>query len=105
MAGITIKVSPDVLKAKAVSIDSRIGRVERELKTIKDQIASSKNDWEGDAGNTHQKKYKDLQDEIRTVIRELKAHPKNLLTMAGLYSGTESELQAAANQLPTNVIS
>jgi len=104
-SSITIKVTPEILQAKARSISDQISRIERELKTIGDQITASKNYWEGDASNTHQQKYKELQDDISRVIKELKANPTNLLTMAGLYSKTENELQGTANSLPTNVIS
>lgn len=104
MAGITIRVDPDVLKAKAMLIDSRISSVEKELKDIGERMACLKNDWDGEAGILHRKRFMDLQDEMLRVIGQLKKHPKKLLTMAGLYSATESELQAVAGRLPGHVI-
>ena len=101
----TIKVNPSVLQNKAQDITGQIDRVEKALQNISDQINSSRNYWEGDASDTHRKKFKELQGDTRKVIRELRAHPRNLLTMAGLYSKTENQVQAEANSLPTDVIS
>lgn len=104
MKGITIKVEPDALKTKAASIDSRIRTVEKELKAIAERIDASKNDWEGEAGIMHRIKFMALQDEMVRVISRLKKHPENLLTMAGLYSVTESGLQDMTGQLSGSVI-
>ena len=104
MAGITIRVTPEVLKTKANHISSQITMIERELSSIGNYINSSKNYWEGDASNTHQKHYQELQDDISSTIKDLKAHPRNLLAMAGLYEKTENEQKAAANELVTDVI-
>lgn len=104
MKGITIKVEPDVLKAKAASLDSRISTVEKELKSIADRIDASKNDWAGEAGTMHRRKFMALQGEMVRVISGLKKHPENLLTMAGLYSVTESGLRDMAGQLSGSVI-
>ncbi len=101
----TIRVTPAELQRQAQEITSMIDRVERSLDTIEDQINSSKNYWEGDASNMHQQKYQSLRGDIRNTIRELRAHPRNLLTMAGLYTRTESEAQAESGTLSSDVIS
>ena len=101
----TIKVDSSVLQNKAQDITQQIGRIENALKAISEQISSSKNYWKGDASDSHQKKYKALDGDTQNVLKELKAHPKNLLTMAGLYGKTENQALAEANSLPTDVIS
>lgn len=104
MAGITVKVTPDMLKRKAGDINREITRIEKALQNIGEQIRGSKKDWEGDAGNAHQQRYNALKDEIANVIRELKAHPRNLLQMAGLYSAAESSAVSTADTLSADVI-
>ena len=105
MAGVTIKVAPEVLKAKAADIRTQIDNVKKALDVIDKQIRTSKTYWEGDASNTHRQKYCSLKDEISKVITDLYANPRNLLTMAGLYTETENDQQATANTLPTDAIS
>lgn len=57
-----------------------------------------------DASETHQKYYKAFKEDIPTVAKRLKEHPKDLLSMANIYDSTESANQQLANKLPGNII-
>lgn len=101
---IVLKVKPEVLKSKADSISSSIGTIEKELNEIGRTILGTKKYWEGDASDMHQKYYKKIEEDIPTVIKRLKEHPKDLLSMAEIYDAAESSNQQLANKLPENVI-
>lgn len=101
---ITLKVKPEVLKTKATAITSSIQDIERELGEIGRVVLGTKNYWEGDASNQHQSYYKTIQEDVPTVLKRLKEHPKDLLTMAELYDASEEANQQLANKLPENII-
>jgi hypothetical protein len=45
-----------------------------------------------------------LQDEINNVIKELRAHPRALLTMAGIFTKVEAEAKEQVSTLSSDVI-
>ena len=100
----TIRVNPSVLENKSRDISGQIDKIDSALKAINEQITSSKTYWEGEASNTHQRNYKSLQDEINNVIKELRAHPRALLTMAGIFTKVESEAKEQVSTLSSDVI-
>lgn len=101
---IVLKVTPEILKKKADSITKSISTIEKELKEIGTVVLGTKKYWEGDASNTHQKFYKAIEEDVPTVAKRLKEHPKDLLAMADIYDTTEKENQQMANKLPGNII-
>lgn len=101
---IVLKVKPEVLKAKANSITTSINDIEKELNEIGRVVLGTKKYWEGDASNQHQKYYKAIEEDVPTVLKRLKEHPKDLLTMADLYDESEQANQQLASKLPGNII-
>lgn len=104
-SGITLKVSPDALTAKAGQITSEISAMERELRALESVIAASTGYWTGDASARHQKYYRETKDDMAEVIKRLKEHPVELLKMAELYEKGEARAVEIANVLPKDVIS
>ncbi len=102
---ITLKVNPDELKSKAAEIKTSIGTVQTAFNEIEKLVAGSKKYWEGDASDRHQQYYKTFEEDIPKVIKRLKDHPENLLTMANLYESTETKNEQLTHKLPDNVIS
>lgn len=101
---IVLKVTPEALRKKADSISTSISNIETELNEIGNVILGTRKYWEGDASDAHQKCYKAFQEDIPTVVKRLKEHPKDLLCMAEIYDSTESANQQLANRLPGNII-
>lgn len=99
-----IKVTPDKLLSGANDITNEINRLESSWKKIGSIITNSKNYWEGDASNMHQKYYKEVQEQVDQILKRLKEHPADLLQMAGLYQEAEKSASAVANSLPMDVI-
>ena len=67
-------------------------------------ITSSRSYWEGDASEAHQKFYDSFKEDIETIVRRLKEHPRDLLEMAGIYVETEESAVQAAESLVQDVI-
>lgn len=101
---ITLKVKPQVLKSKATSIRSSITSLEKELTSIGNVIIGTTKYWEGDASVQHQKYYDAIKEDIPTVLKRLKEHPNELLTMAGIYDKAEDTNEQLASSLPSNII-
>lgn len=101
---IVLKVKPKELKNKADTITSSINRIEKEINDIGRIILGTKKYWEGDASDKHQKYYKAIEEDIPTVLKRMKEHPKDLLSMAQIYETTENTNQQMANKLPENII-
>lgn len=101
---IVLKVKPEVLKTKATSITSSIQEIEKELTEIGRVVLATKSYWQGDASTQHQNYYKAIKEDVPTVLKRLKEHPKDLLTMADLYDAAEEANQQLANTLPGNII-
>lgn len=102
--GIVLKVTPDVLTRMADDIEKQIQDVENQFNSIETDIDRTRSYWEGDASDTHKAQYDSLKEEINESVKRLKSNPKNLMQMAGLYSQTESELEAVAQSLQADVI-
>lgn len=104
MAGIELKVAPDTLKAKAQEIQGQIARFEAYWNQLAQIVQNTKGYWVGDASNSHQKQFKDYQEDVKRIINRLKEHPEELLEMADIYTKAEQEAIRIAQTLPDDVI-
>ncbi|MCD7884785.1 MAG: WXG100 family type VII secretion target [Lachnospiraceae bacterium] len=101
---IVLKVEPNTLVRMAEDIESQLTDVQTQFSEVESAINATRSYWEGDASDAHKSQYDSLKDEISETIARLKNHPTNLLKMAGLYTETESELEALAESLAADVI-
>ncbi|MGN0290472.1 MAG: WXG100 family type VII secretion target [Lachnospiraceae bacterium] len=104
MANVTLKVSTDVMKAKADEIKTQAKNIETNWERMKEVVNNSKTYWEGDASDYHRRYLKDNEDDVKKIIKRLNEHPKDLLSMAGIYSETEKQAAKIASALPDDVI-
>lgn len=104
MASVTLKVSTSVLKAKSQEILKQIKEIEKNWKLLYDCVDKSQNYWVGEASNQHRRSIADDKQDMEQVIKKLKEHPKDMLTMAGVYIETEKQATKIANALPKDVI-
>lgn len=102
MAGsdITIKVSTEILTARADDALRQIGEIETCLNQIENIIENTRGFWLGDAGEICRKKYIERQDMIRGIMDRLKAQPQTLLKIAGVYTDAEHNAQNTSTPLP-----
>lgn len=104
MAGIQLKVAPDVMKSKAQEITGQIDNISKSWQELCNLISKSKGYWEGEASDYHRKTFDDNKTDAEELLKRLKEHPKELLTMAGIYEQAETEAQELASSLPEDII-
>lgn len=101
---IELKVSPDVLKSKSADIKSHIARFESYWNQMAQVVQNTKGYWVGEASNSHQKQFKDYEEDVKRIIKRLKEHPDDLLEMADIYEKTEEKAVQIVQSLPGDVI-
>ena len=101
---VQIKVNPEDLIAKAETVTQYINKVVSSFDSISEIINGTNYYWIGEAGDLHRKMYNEEKDNIDTMFRRLKEHPRDLMTMAGAYADTEKAVEAMATELPGDVI-
>lgn len=104
MASVNLKVTPDQLKKKSGEIQKEIVAIENDFTKIDGYITGTKKYWEGEASGVHIKGYNKMKDDLNTIIKRLKEHPKDLEVMAGVYEETENTIKTIASALPTDVL-
>ena len=101
---IQLKVTPEQLESKANTVTGLIRTIKTNFNTLSDVMQRTNGYWIGEAADKHRKLYSDKKDEIETMIRRLEEHPRDLLTMAGVYREAETSNVSTSQGLPTNVI-
>lgn len=102
---VQIKVDSTVLKAKADSVSDSIRQMEEGFDRLETIINRTSYYWIGEAGELHRNMYKEQKEQIEEMMRRLKEHPKDLVTIAQTYDTAEAEIQVIAAELPGDVIS
>lgn len=101
---ITLKVSPETLKAKASEVEGEIRTLQSHFETIQDIVSRTTGYWVGSGGDKARKEFSSQKESTDLVIKRFREHPTDLLTMAGIYEETERELAEENKQLTTDVI-
>lgn len=101
---VTLKVTPEVLQAKAVSTAKKLGDMQRIWESMNAAILSTEHFWIGEAGNLHRDMYKKQQENIEVIMRRLNEHPGDLNEIAATYLGVEKEVQEIAQSLETGIL-
>ena len=101
---IILKVTPEVLTRMAGDIEKQIQDISNQFNMIESDISQTRSYWEGEASDTHKSQYDSLKDDINEAVKRLRSNPVNLLQMAGLYTETETQMEAAAQSLSSDVI-
>ena len=100
----TIRADTAKLIRKAGRVTERIRRIEKAVNLITEQVRLTGDFWEGEAGESHRAGYGVLAADIRQTVTKLKGHPVHLLTIAGVYQGTEQDNRTSAQMLPADVL-
>jgi len=101
---IEIKVSPEILNAKAQEVTGEIGQMKQLFSDIQDYVKKTQFYWIGEAGNLHRKMFEEKKEDIDTMIKRLEDHPRNLQQIAGVYEETESAQTDQSNVMSSNLI-
>lgn len=101
---VEIKVSPEVLDAKAQDVMGEIKQMEQLFKEVQELAARTRYYWIGAAGELHRKLVEDKKGDIEKIIKRLKDHPTNLQKIAGVYRTTESSQTEQSAMMSGNLI-
>lgn len=99
-----VKVSTEVLNAKADSVSKSITIMENCFRELKEVIDRTAYYWIGEAGDQHRRMYIEQQQNIDEMVKRLREHPRDLQTISQTYVTTERAVQEMADVLPGDVI-
>lgn len=104
MADIILRVTPEVLRQKAGEFTDIIKEIKQHFKRAEEIAAKTKGYWQGEAGMRDRESYASFQEDIQYIVSRLEEHPRDLLTMAGIYSEAEQAVAGTNAKLQTNLI-
>ena len=100
-----IKVNSAVLNSKAQTVSNSIRNMANCFEQLETIVNRTSYYWIGEAGDIHRKIYKDQKPQIDEIMKRLKEHPVDLVTIAQTYDSAESAVQSMAAELPGDIIS
>lgn len=101
---IILKVEPEALIAKASEVEADVKTLESVFDSIQEIVERTRGYWVGLAGDKARSEFMSQKDDTSRIIRRFKEHPPELLSMAGVYKGTEEENALVNRELRTDVI-
>lgn len=101
---VTLKVTPETLKALAKEYQQHIDNIQTQLNVIDNNVKGTRKYWQGEASNKHMEKYQDVQSDIKKIMNTIKDDPKDLLSIAGLYTEAEDTNINTVSALPSDAI-
>jgi WXG100 family type VII secretion target len=104
IGSVQIKVSTDVLNAKAQSVSKSITAMENCFEELGSIVSRTSNYWIGDAGEQHRKMYNNQKSHVDEMMARLKEHPRDLLTISQTYVAVEQAVTSLADSLAGDVI-
>lgn len=100
----SLTVTPEQLLEKAITAQNQIRRMQQNFQDLENCVNKTKGYWIGEAGDTHRDFYTSKKEEIRTVFARLNEDVSDLQSMAAVYTRTEQDVTAIAEDLPSDAI-
>lgn len=104
IGNVEILVTPEELAKSAGIVEGYLSNMQDYFDKIEETVRKTSSYWVGDAADFHRDMYMEQQENIIEIMARLNEHPRDLLSMAGIYSRTENEVEAIALELPGNAI-
>ena len=104
MADIQILVTPEMLEAKSGEVERKVQIVREKFAQMNDMMNRTTEYWIGEGGDKHRETYKKFESDIDEIIKRLAEHPRDLLTMAGIYRKAETTNVSTTSALASDVI-
>lgn len=102
--GISIKVRPEVLVEKSQEVSASIRKMASCFDDLERIINRTSYYWIGEAGDMHRRLYQEQKDNVDEMMKRLKEHPEDLLTISQNYVQVEQAVETIANELSGDVI-
>ena len=104
MSDVRLRVSADELRKRAAQMEQQIKNVEKNWNSLCETAGASRYYWEGEAANYGRRLLEETKQDVGAALGRLRAHPANLMEMAGVYVQAEEKAAALAKSLPDHVI-
>ena len=104
MADMILRVTAEELEKSAGAFSEIVKDIRKRMDQILSVSSKTRAYWRGEAGDRDREGYASFQEDINYVIQRLEEHPRDLLSMAGIYHDVESDAVAEAAALKTDVI-
>ncbi len=101
---IHIKVSTEVLNAKADAVLKNVMVMSDCFDELKNIVNRTSYYWIGEAGEQHRLIYNNQQEDIDEMLNRLKEHPRDLLAISQNYSRVEKAILEETSNLPGDII-
>jgi WXG100 family type VII secretion target len=102
MTDITLRVSPDVLNAKADEMNSNKSQIVQIMEQAKQEITSLPGTWKSAAADEFQNRFRQIYDDIDNMLAVASEHISDIKEAAQIYTTAEQAAKAAAEGLPTD---
>ncbi len=99
---ITLKVQPEVLTSKTNEIASERTTISSLMDQAKAEITSLNGVWESPAAEEYQSRFRQIYDDIESVIGVVSEHISDLYEIANIYTTAEKAAQSQAESLPVD---
>ena len=101
---VRVKVSTEVLRDKAQNVTNSIKNMGNCFSELESIINRTVYYWIGDAAEQHRRIYREQRESIDEMMKRLKEHPQDLLTISQNYDLAEKQTAEMINRLPGNII-
>lgn len=101
---ISIKVRPEILVEKSREVSASISKMASCFEDLERIVNRTSYYWMGEAGDMHRRLYREQRDHVDEMLKRLKEHPEDLLTIARNYVQVEQTAETIANGLSGDVI-
>lgn len=102
--GASIKVSTEALKQQADAVTREISFLEQYFTEMEEKFKATSGYWIGEAGDNLREIYSKKIPDTLEMLKRLKEHPVDLLTIAQQYEETEKQNVSTTNELTGNII-
>lgn len=104
VGAVRLRVTPEQLKVKADETSRIIENMQQKFAELTVVMENTSAYWKGEAGDLYRKVYKEDSARIAEILKMLREHPRDLLTMAGIYQEAEQKTTELSNALPADII-
>lgn len=100
----TVRVTPEQLYSAAEEVIQKTSQAKTVFADMGDTIKRTDAVWLGEAAEAHRTMFEAQVPQIDAIFARFEAHASHLREIAANYAGTETQITAAAEVLPGDVI-
>lgn len=98
-----LNVTPEMLKTQSAQIGNTVDQIRTLLGNLQGYVEATSSYWKGEAADLHRNDMDSNEQQIQEVLARIAKYPTDILEMAGIYEGAESDNVSVSNQLLPDV--